>query len=161
MTSESMQSPIDVEAADEIIRVRAENTTLVKAVGEEGRANRMTTLYESQRAVLDAIDALHQPDRDDPVIAWCVECLYMWPCNTRLLIHPISFTKPHQQKIFEMIPHTPKPQESSDVCDVIACNEKIVECHSGEIYFCQQHYAGAVAAQTAGIPVEMAYIYKS
>lgn len=90
MTSEGMQSPIDVEAADEIIRVRAENTALVKAVGEEGRANRMTTLYESQRAVLNAIDALHQPDRDDPVIAWCVECLCMWPCNTRLLIHPIT-----------------------------------------------------------------------
>jgi hypothetical protein len=79
MIPEDMQVPIGVEAADEIMRLRAENASLIGAVGEEGRANRMTMLYESQRAVLDAIDALHQPDRDDPVIAWCVECLYMWP----------------------------------------------------------------------------------
>jgi len=79
-------------------------------------------------------------------------------------------TKLHQQERLEMISHTLNSQESSNVCDVITCNEKFVECHrtfqpflfqSGEIYFCQQHYEGAAAAQKAGIPIEMAYIYKS
>jgi hypothetical protein len=53
-----------------------------------------------------------------------------------------------------------KENNSNITCDVIPCNELAVECHGGEIYFCQWHYEGAAAAQKAGIPVELAYIYK-
>lgn len=45
-------------------------------------------------------------------------------------------------------------------CDVIPCQDIAIECHGGEIYFCQYHYEGAAAAQKAGIPVEKAYVYK-
>lgn len=40
---------------------------------------------ERLRAVLDAIDALHQPDYEYP--DECTECDFAWPCDTNLLIH--------------------------------------------------------------------------
>ena len=41
---------------------------------------------ERLRAVLDAIDALHQPDS---VSEMCEQCLFEWPtCPTHLLLHP-------------------------------------------------------------------------
>jgi len=46
---------------------------------------------ERLRAVLDAIDALHQPyPLGDGRIRWqhCDECDFEWPCPTHLLIHP-------------------------------------------------------------------------
>lgn len=42
-------------------------------------------MFPSQRAVLDAIDALHQPDYEYP--DECTECDFAWPCDTHLLIH--------------------------------------------------------------------------
>ena len=38
------------------------------------------------RAVLDAIDTLHQPDYEYP--DECTECDFAWPCDTNLLLHP-------------------------------------------------------------------------
>lgn len=75
-----------IDAKDEIVRLRADNAYLMRLVGEEGRANRMTMLYESQQAVLDAIDALHQPDYEYP--DECTECSFAWPCDTHLLFQP-------------------------------------------------------------------------
>lgn len=40
------------DALEEIIRLREENIILKRAVGEEGRANRMTLLYESEHALV-------------------------------------------------------------------------------------------------------------
>lgn len=43
------------------------------------------------RAVLDAIDALHQPnwhDNSGRNPKWCDTCDEVWPCDTHLLIHP-------------------------------------------------------------------------
>jgi hypothetical protein len=40
---------------------------------------------EALRAVLDAIDALHQPDSDGDI---CDQCLSEWPCPTVRLLHP-------------------------------------------------------------------------
>ena len=51
--------------------------------------------------------------------------------------------------------------EHDNTCDVIWCKKIAVECHGGEINFCQHHYEGAAAAQKAGIPVEKAYYYKN
>jgi hypothetical protein len=42
------------------------------------------------RAVLDAIDALHQPLTDDFNDYWCRGCVYAWPCPTHPLIHPTT-----------------------------------------------------------------------
>lgn len=96
MTPEGMQSPIGVEAADKIVRLRADNASLradndslMRMVGEEGRANRMTMLFESQQAVLDAIASLHTPRPHDP--NWCHPCDDEWPCATYLLIHPKEY----------------------------------------------------------------------
>jgi hypothetical protein len=50
--------------------------------------------------------------------------------------------------------------DDSSTCDVASCNQTAVECHGGEINFCQGHYEGAAAAQKAGIPVEKAFEYK-
>ena len=36
--------------------------------------------------LLDAIDALHQPD--DGLLQQCRECLTLWPCPTARLLHP-------------------------------------------------------------------------
>ena len=43
--------------------------------------------------LLDAINALHQPDWPDnsgrnPAFAFCRECRDNWPCPTNLLLHP-------------------------------------------------------------------------
>jgi hypothetical protein len=41
------------------------------------------------RAVLDAIDALHQSTAaETPPFLWCNECVLPWPCDTHLLIQP-------------------------------------------------------------------------
>lgn len=48
----------------------------------------------------------------------------------------------------------------NQICDVINCNQIAIECHAGEIYFCAEHYKGAVAAIRAGLDVERAMIYK-
>jgi hypothetical protein len=44
------------------------------------------------RAVLDAIDALHQPYSlgDGRTSEDCDECGDRWPCPTHLLIHPMT-----------------------------------------------------------------------
>ena len=66
MTPEGMQSPIGAEAADEIERLRA---------------------------VLDAIDPLHQPYNGQRGTRWCEagDCDDSgWPCPTHLLIHPTT-----------------------------------------------------------------------
>ena len=77
------------KAADEIVRLRADNASLMRLVGEEGRANRMTMLYESQRAVLLAIDALHRVELEDEYgRSWCGGCGRWWPCPTHTLLYP-------------------------------------------------------------------------
>ena len=76
------------EAADEIERLRADNASLMRLVGEEGRANRMTMLFESQQVVLDAIAALHQERDLYDGDLYCVSCDQEWPCATYLLIPP-------------------------------------------------------------------------
>ena len=43
------------DAADEIERLSDENSALRKAVGEEGRANRMTLLYESAQNEIERL----------------------------------------------------------------------------------------------------------
>lgn len=43
------------DAADEIERLRDENTVLRKAVGEEGRANRITMLYKSAQTEIEQL----------------------------------------------------------------------------------------------------------
>jgi hypothetical protein len=45
------------EAAVEILRLREQNATLQDAVSEEGRANRMTTLYEKSFAEVEWLRA--------------------------------------------------------------------------------------------------------
>jgi hypothetical protein len=40
------------------------------------------------RAVLAAINALHQQHATHPSI--CCECDYEWPCDTHLLLHPMT-----------------------------------------------------------------------
>lgn len=40
------------------------------------------------RAVLDAVDALHQPYESHIPHMTCECCGYIWPCDTHLLIHP-------------------------------------------------------------------------
>ena len=37
------------------------------------------------RALLDAIDALHQPDVTGDI---CDQCVFDWPCQTARLLHP-------------------------------------------------------------------------
>ena len=46
---------LDRDVADEIERLRAENTILRQAAGEEGRANRMTLLYESAQSEIERL----------------------------------------------------------------------------------------------------------
>ena len=43
------------EAADEIERLRKDNEILLKVAGEEGRANRMTDLYNSSQAQVERL----------------------------------------------------------------------------------------------------------
>lgn len=50
-------------------------------------------VFPSQRAVLHDIDALHQPnwhDNSGRKPSWCHECESSWPCDTHLLIHPMT-----------------------------------------------------------------------
>ena len=43
------------------------------------------------RAVLDAIDALHQPVIDSEwLVKRCEQCDMEWPCRTHLLLHPTT-----------------------------------------------------------------------
>jgi hypothetical protein len=35
--------------------------------------------------LLEAIDALHQPDAEGDI---CADCFYLWPCPTARLLHP-------------------------------------------------------------------------
>jgi len=46
---------------------------------------------ERLRAVLDAIDALHQPidnPYDSEPNSLCGHCLHQWPCKTHRMLHP-------------------------------------------------------------------------
>jgi hypothetical protein len=92
MTPDGMQSPLGVEAAAEIVRLRAEVEQLESAWTF---INIWKGRYESQRAVLDAIDALHRKvihmtnGVDFITCPTCDENTYgMWPCDTARLLHP-------------------------------------------------------------------------
>jgi len=52
---------------------------------ERNVINQATDEIERLRAVLDAIDALHQQG----ALYHCPECDFEWPCPTHLLIHPM------------------------------------------------------------------------
>ncbi len=43
---------------------------------------------ERLQAVLDAIDALHQPDAAPEHDPQCTACRRFWPCRTHVLLHP-------------------------------------------------------------------------
>jgi hypothetical protein len=52
---------------------------------------RVADEIERLRAVLDAIDALHQPidnPYDSEPNSLCGHCLHQWPCETHRLLHP-------------------------------------------------------------------------
>lgn len=50
-----------------IVELEDHNIILKRAVGEEGRANRMTWMYEQAKAKLDAIDAALAMTQADPM----------------------------------------------------------------------------------------------
>jgi hypothetical protein len=70
-----------VPAADRLLLHRCAHYTTGKAM-------------EAAADLLDAIDALHQPepDPDDDSYEWCIECDHQWPCPTARLLHPEGTT---------------------------------------------------------------------
>jgi hypothetical protein len=40
---------------------------------------------EAAADLLEAIDALHQPDAEGDI---CADCFHLWPCPTARLLHP-------------------------------------------------------------------------
>ena len=61
------------DAADEIERLSDENIALRKAVGEEGRANRMTLLYESAQNEIERLQT--QVDESTAALSRAVTAL--------------------------------------------------------------------------------------
>jgi hypothetical protein len=75
---------------DIVIRLRSFGDT----VGSMGIVSQLHNQAAEEivrlRAVLDAIDALHQPCNDGSGIMVCKACDLRAPCRTHLLIHPMT-----------------------------------------------------------------------